>query len=218
MEFTQEMQDVNSIALALYKCRHHVSNIASDTESVHASLQPCNTLFVDLLDTEHHVSLYKQQLEPLRVINQQNLVDAWTSRQLPTVALDHPTRAAQMELYRDYRHALWMINHADQVMPDTYIHDTIDEDEVVVSSQKVTFRCPLTQTLLDHPVTSTCGHTFSKHALLDVFRLARSKRIKCPVCDQSLAVDDLKENAMLEKQVLMYKQRSVVEEDIYTIE
>lgn len=109
-----------------------------------------------------------------------------------------------MDFYEKFRRAIFTEAHdeADEEMPDieALIAGNQDEDEeMVVERAGVSYKCPVSRTWLENPVTSkVCGHSFSYAAILDVFKNKLGHKyntdpIKCPVgaCSKSFYLDDL---------------------------
>lgn len=110
--------------------------------------------------------------------------------------------------------------------------DSLDDTDVQVASESVSIRCPITLQPLKDPVTSSkCKHSFSRHAIEEMFKttedhipfspevqsqinrlrggpratfiasLPKTPRIRCPECSTHLVRSDLLNNPALEKRV-----------------
>lgn len=74
------------------------------------------------------------------------------------------------------------------------------EDDIVVARQVENFKCPLTATWFEDPVTSSdCSHTFSRAAIVELLRASPNGLISCPItgCSKNLSSNVLKPNAGL---------------------
>jgi hypothetical protein len=60
--------------------------------------------------------------------------------------------------------------------------DVDSDEDVAISGEKISIKCPLTLREFVNPITSTkCPHTFEKSAILEMIRLAPSRKVQCPV-------------------------------------
>ncbi len=58
---------------------------------------------------------------------------------------------------------------------------------------QLALKCPLTQQYLEDPVTSGCGHSYSRAAIMQHIRNShRGGGAKCPVCNAAISAGDLK--------------------------
>jgi hypothetical protein len=76
--------------------------------------------------------------------------------------------------------------------------------------------CPITRMELVDPVRSTCGHVFSKDAILGYLRThARARLVDCPVagCPHAISKDTLKVDAKTQQKLANLKKRKRPEEE-----
>lgn len=118
--------------------------------------------------------------------------------------------------YLEFKERLWQVNHPDDNCPPISNNDSDDNDDdevlsegeqdIIVSSIKSNLTCPLTQTLFKDPVTNpTCGHSYSRDAILALSRSGTS--VPCPLngCNRSVIISRLEPNKVLERRI---KQRN----------
>ena len=93
-------------------------------------------------------------------------------------------------------------------------HDSVaDPDaDLLLSQVEVSHKCPLTQKLLEDPVSHrTCKHTYSRQAILDYIhgRAKNGKAARCPVsgCKNKVTEGDLQRNHALQGQLQRQKRR-----------
>ncbi|RUS21921.1 zinc-finger of the MIZ type in Nse subunit-domain-containing protein [Endogone sp. FLAS-F59071] len=108
------------------------------------------------------------------------------------------------------------VHHPNEVMPSLIPRPTDDsEDDIVIGSQRVSLKCPITQTLLVNPVTSKiCKHSFSGAAVTDMINRQGGK-IRCPEsgCEKILTLNDLAPNKGLARKVKRAKDTWQDQED-----
>ncbi|KAL6714281.1 hypothetical protein ACLMJK_007704 [Lecanora helva] len=91
-----------------------------------------------------------------------------------------------------------------------------DDEDIVIESEKISIKCPLTLLPMKDPVTSQkCSHSFEKEAILSMINASDErvggsgrqgandgqKAMKCPVCSVVLTASDLKENPVLVRKI-----------------
>ena len=55
------------------------------------------------------------------------------------------------------------------------------DDDLMIGGEKISLRCPITQTLYSQPVSCTsCKHSYSKDAILQMLR-AHNGSVVCPI-------------------------------------
>ncbi|EKG11470.1 Zinc finger MIZ-type protein [Macrophomina phaseolina MS6] len=104
------------------------------------------------------------------------------------------------------------------------------DDDIVVASERISTKCPLTLQELKDPVTSAkCPHTFERAAISELFRRsnaftggsnargARSgqRTVQCPVggCDKMLTQQDLRQDESLIRKIRRIQKRREEMED-----
>jgi len=112
--------------------------------------------------------------------------------------------------YKEFRQKIWAVDHPNQPLPDEQ-----DEDIVLMNTQgnDNQFICPLTRSELDSPLkNNSCGHVYSKDAILDYMKRSKGKRggkYPCPVagCSAEVTQNSLERDLELERQLRRNKQR-----------
>ncbi|CAK5284240.1 unnamed protein product [Mycena citricolor] len=144
--------------------------------------------------------LYLERVEKLK-----DKYDGKTSRQ----------KYATSDQYMEFKEAIFNAKHSSSAMPP--ITDFIpredgdesdDDDDVVIGGVTQDFRCPLSLTLLEDPMTSTvCHHSFSGAAVRAMFRT--STRLKCPTagCSQSFTLAQCIPDPNLARKVKAFEKR-----------
>lgn len=93
--------------------------------------------------------------------------------------------------------------------PLTEDGDDPEDDEIDVGGAQTDFKCPLTLTLLENPMTSSlCPHSFSGAAIREMLGKARG-RMPCPIagCPQTLTLGDLHADEGLRQRVEQFERR-----------
>jgi len=121
------------------------------------------------------------------------------------------------EDYREFKEAIFQADHKDEAMPPmtTFIEKepgdvSDDDDEIEVGGVTQDYRCPLTLTPLQNPLTSKpCKHSFSGAAIREY--LSRGLK-KCPAagCSKMITLADLKEDKVLERRVKEHTRRAAM--------
>jgi SUMO ligase MMS21 Smc5/6 complex component len=107
--------------------------------------------------------------------------------------------------------------------PDVQEYD----DDIAIESEKTSLKCPITLVTFNDPVTSTkCPHSFEREAILSMIQRSSARvgpgsmqrgrgtrAVQCPCCEQMLAVNDLKQDPILVRQVQRFKARQAREEE-----
>lgn len=121
--------------------------------------------------------------------------------------------------YQQYKEAIWEASH-DEPMPALidFIEpeqgdEENDDDEFTVGGMVTDYKCPITQLLLESPVTSTvCGHSYSKAAVIDYIEGCQNRRERahCPRagCDKALTKSALYDDKELESRARAYRRRT----------
>jgi SUMO ligase MMS21 Smc5/6 complex component len=99
--------------------------------------------------------------------------------------------------------------------------DGMEEDDVQVAFERESFICPLSQSELVNPVTSSvCKHTFSRDPINQYLRQQNHNPV-CPVpgCNRRLQTADLKPNKAIERRVarLQFTQINADDQDDYVV-
>ncbi|KAF9438591.1 Proteasome subunit alpha type-2 [Entomortierella beljakovae] len=120
----------------------------------------------------------------------------------------------------DMRKKVWEVHHGVDAPPTSGKSgpgggddDDDDDMEIVVTADSGThsLMCPITTKFLQDPVTSsTCKHSFSKEAIIQLIQTRGN--MSCPVhgCNRPIAIDMLQSNKALARKVA--RQRAIQEE------
>lgn len=118
--------------------------------------------------------------------------------------------------YVSFRQELWDVHDTppSQRNINKLFSDYVDDDDVVEELARESFKCPLTKQFYEDPVTSSvCQHSFSKAAILDIFKNQMNPTIKCPIpaCSHHFTAKQLKPNEGLAKRAKRDQQREMRE-------
>ncbi|KGB74873.2 hypothetical protein CNBG_0711 [Cryptococcus deuterogattii R265] len=156
-----------------------------------------------------------------------NVNDAFNHLSEPAIkeylAKSQRAKLRKFKEYIEFRSNLWSINHDDACPPvsnflEKDINDEESDDEIDVGGQTQTYRCPITLTLYQNPMTCTkCSHTYSKAAIYDLIDSAKKQRrsAKCPVtgCSVTIEKSDLKPNPSMQKRANEFARRQQDKDD-----
>ncbi|KAF9649385.1 hypothetical protein BDM02DRAFT_1844775 [Thelephora ganbajun] len=129
------------------------------------------------------------------------------------------------EDYKEFKEAIFQADHKDEAMPPmtTFIEkepgDVSDDDDIEIGGVTQDYKCPITLTQLQNPLTSKiCNHSFSGAAIREF--LSRGVK-RCPAtgCNERLTLADLKEDKSLERKVKEHARRAAMraeDEDVDT--
>lgn len=109
--------------------------------------------------------------------------------------------AREYELFRQAIHDAGP--DSSEPMPDMGVFYDDGDEEIVVEQARISYKCPLTRTWFDNPVTSDkCGHSFSHDAIMGVFETSVGNAIKCPIpaCRHHFSRRNLKPNERLARE------------------
>eukprot|EP00123_Amoebidium_parasiticum_P010856 comp20363_c0_seq1/m.25722 comp20363_c0_seq1/g.25722 ORF comp20363_c0_seq1/g.25722 comp20363_c0_seq1/m.25722 type:complete len:246 (-) comp20363_c0_seq1:136-873(-) len=81
-----------------------------------------------------------------------------------------------------------------------------DEDaDIQMGEVQKSYLCPITQKILENPMTNHCGHSYSGDAIMALIKTngKRAKRVKCPFggCRETVTTESLHVDKALEKEV-----------------
>jgi len=99
--------------------------------------------------------------------------------------------------------------------PGAFPNEASDaESEIEVMAERIDLKCPITQALMQDPVTSAkCPHSFEREAILQMIQQSQTttlgepwrrgmpKTIPCPVCGVILTPEDLQRNPVLVRKI-----------------
>ncbi|KAJ2464058.1 hypothetical protein GGI02_005084 [Coemansia sp. RSA 2322] len=124
------------------------------------------------------------------------------------------------EKYRDFRQQVWEVTHEGEAMPALFgdANQEGSDEELVISGARLTYKCPITTTWLNDPVSSkTCKHSFSRDAITDYLRAQRGE-CACPVggCSRRIRAQDLYADRVLERKVARHLRQLEAEESAAT--
>ena len=93
------------------------------------------------------------------------------------------------------------------------IQEDLNDEDILLVSQKESFKCPITQLLLVDPVVSgKCGHAYSKKEIMEL--ISRNRELECPQagCRHFVKASDLKVDSKISRLVAAEKTRLVLEQ------
>ncbi|KAG1136536.1 hypothetical protein G6F37_009897 [Rhizopus arrhizus] len=108
-----------------------------------------------------------------------------------------------------YRQHIWNVKNPDEEMPPLTGEDNTD-DEIVMGRTKLSFKCPITTSWLEQPLTSkTCKHSFTKTAIIQLIQINRGM-VVCPVsgCNKIVKKDILYDDEILADKVKRAKAKA----------
>ncbi|PVU91359.1 hypothetical protein BB561_004426 [Smittium simulii] len=101
--------------------------------------------------------------------------------------------------YKEFKTQVWEITNPGEPMPSIFEED--EDEDIIIASSTVGFKCPLTTMYLVEPMTSKkCNHNYSKSSITEFLRRETKP---CPVtgCGASVSMSDLYENKILDNRV-----------------
>ncbi|CAN6674914.1 hypothetical protein TRVA0_072S00144 [Trichomonascus vanleenenianus] len=122
-------------------------------------------------------------------------------------------QSQQLQNYLRFRTAIHTKGPSrEEDMPDidTFFSDYTADDEMVVEKAKVSYKCPISNSLLVDPVTNPrCNHTFSKASVTDMFKHAGASIVSCPVpaCSAMMHKNEMRANPDMAEAVARYRSR-----------
>lgn len=125
--------------------------------------------------------------------------------------------------YTDFKDKIHRVHHRNEAPPPITLYipreqgDDESDDEVTMAAGKSDkeFKCPLSQTWLQEPVSSTiCSHSYSKRAIM-AYVTQNGGRVACPVqgCVAMLTKQTLRDNPALARMVAESQQGNGDSED-----
>jgi len=167
-----------------------------------------------LIQLEHEQNIQKELLKEMkRQIEHQYLANIHnntaTNNTTENIHIQFNERLAEKQLelsdseitsnqhYRDFRSKIWQVKHSGEPMPEEEENNDEDE-ELVVSTQKESYKCPITMKDLSSPVYSSkkCKHRYSD-AILGYLQGSKP----CPVsgCRTQLTRADVERDKTFER-------------------
>ncbi|CAO3689576.1 unnamed protein product [Rhizopus microsporus] len=122
-----------------------------------------------------------------------------------------------------YREHIWNVKHADIDMPPLTEENNNNDEEIVMGPTKLSFKCPITTSWLEQPMTSrVCKHSFTKSAITQLIRINHGA-VTCPVsgCNKYIRMDILYDDELLADKVKRAKEKAEEESfptEFYDIE
>jgi SUMO ligase MMS21 Smc5/6 complex component len=115
-----------------------------------------------------------------------------------------------------FKRAVWEAGHPDE----PFMLSGDDDIAVMVTNNADNFTCPITRMDLEEPVKNTCGHVYSKAAILHYLKKQRGGQGACPVAGcparvtvQSL-VDDETTKLRMEKAKKKKRKRTETQKEV----
>ncbi|KAJ1645642.1 hypothetical protein LPJ64_002803 [Coemansia asiatica] len=162
-----------------------------------------------LIDTQHKLALENSLITQASAHLDSSTAEATYQRKYENESKKYQNKSeaekyGSSEAYRNFRQQLWDLTHEGEAMPGLFSNGTQDDEEdLVISGARVTYKCPITATWLIEPMTSkVCGHSFSREAILTYIRSQRGSG-PCPMvgCVHRVTAKDLFADSVLERRV-----------------
>ncbi|KAL1925999.1 hypothetical protein VTP01DRAFT_7092 [Rhizomucor pusillus] len=143
----------------------------------------------------------------------------WALHQSRYNAMSDKMKYGSSDYMKDFKQSVWDVNHPNEPMPE---NDGDEDTDIVIGRAKESFKCPITQTWLEEPVTSkSCKHTFSKRAIITYIQ-RRGARAECPIpgCSAMLTVRILENDPLVERKVIRAKAQEKTDnvDDYYDVD
>ncbi|RDX53325.1 hypothetical protein OH76DRAFT_1399223 [Lentinus brumalis] len=205
----------------------------TEGEKGEKALTTVDCLMRELLDTEQELNSHEQALDDIynrisrgdeivgvtdvyeKLVKEKlNAYNSKTSRQ----------KYAKSDPYQKFKQAIYEVHHPDTAMPpvvdlipreDGDVSDD-DDDEVQIGGVTQDYKCPLTLTILDDPLTSKqCGHSYSAFAIKEYLGPNRTKSKECPAtgCHKLICLNDLQEDKDLARRAKEAARRERAREE-----
>lgn len=110
----------------------------------------------------------------------------------------------------ELKRAIWEAAHPNE----PFVLGGDDDLAVISAGTEDNLICPIMRMELVEPVRNTCGHVYSKDAVLDYLKRNRH-RANCPVagCPQQISQNSLKADTNMQRKLANAKKRKRVEHD-----
>lgn len=126
------------------------------------------------------------------------------------------SEASVENAYKLFRQEIFYVTHpGDEELHNInqfYSDYDEEEEEMTVAQERVSYKCPLSGTYFEDPVTSqVCNHTFSKQAIFAI--TPRRGTITCPIpgCQHSFGQGDLVPNEDIARRTKARRDRELAE-------
>eukprot|EP00466_Bigelowiella_natans_P002230 jgi/Bigna1/82535/fgenesh1_pg.93_\ len=107
------------------------------------------------------------------------------------------------ENIKKFKREIWEVNHQGEPMPGD------DDEDLVAVDMKRNFKCPITKDTLENPVKNqTCGHIYSREAIMTLLKGKQKYKCPCAGCSQYVTVAGLVRDKKIEKEL-----RAFIEEE-----
>ncbi|KAJ2081848.1 hypothetical protein H4R24_002055 [Coemansia sp. RSA 988] len=175
-----------------------------------------------LIDAQHRLEVERALVTRLATqldseTAENEYMTAWKKNINKYEKMSESSKYGKNDMYREFRQQIWDVKHEGEPMPNLFDGeqggDDSDED-LVIAGARVNYRCPVTATWLDDPVTSkVCKHSFSRESILDYIR-AHGGNCACPVdgCSNRIKPQDLYADKVLERNVSRHLRQLESEE------
>ncbi|ORE05137.1 hypothetical protein BCV72DRAFT_250781 [Rhizopus microsporus var. microsporus] len=176
---------------------------------------------------QNNITLHCKEREELDQTNQNDVLTMYDA-ELSKLDNEYNNRSEKdkyltNDRYILYREHIWNVKHADIDMPPLTEENNNDDEEIVMGPTKLSFKCPITTSWLEQPMTSrVCKHSFTKSAITQLIRINHGA-VTCPVsgCNKYIRMDILYDDELLADKVKRAKEKAEEESfptEFYDIE
>ncbi|KAJ2336393.1 hypothetical protein GGI00_000857 [Coemansia sp. RSA 2681] len=219
--------DMYGIKEVIEKIIHACTVTATDLEEIDEtdSVSEVDQSLRQLLDAQHRLEVEEKLLASLCSSSENadpetEYVRGWEKSERQYSALSDAAKYGANEKYREFRQQVWDVKHDGEAMPPLFgeAGGEASDEELVIAGARMTYKCPITTTWLNDPVTSkTCKHSYTKQAIMDYLKAQRGE-CACPVggCSRRVRAADLFEDKVLERKIARHLRQLEAEESAAT--
>ncbi|KAJ7601027.1 zinc-finger of the MIZ type in Nse subunit-domain-containing protein [Mycena floridula] len=195
----------------------------ADGDQVQKGLIELENIVKELIDVEVEMKFNQQTIDEIyqKVAQEEEISDA-----IPRYITGS---AARMDLYKTkttrqkyakndafktFKETVFEATNKGNIPPITDLipkepgDESDSDDELEMGGITQDYKCPITLTVLHDPLTSSvCQHSFSKAALMEMFKGGGSKKCPAAGCTKSFKFSDCKPNKELVKRIKHWERR-----------
>ncbi|CEG70983.1 hypothetical protein RMATCC62417_06785 [Rhizopus microsporus] len=231
-KFTAIYDDLDSLAQLIRRGQNNITLHCKEREELDQTNQEMDMHMRKLLDLETTLNSTKTAIEkiPNDIMRGERVNDALAMYDAELSKLDNEynnksekDKYLTNDRYVLYREHIWNVKHADIDMPPLTEENNNNDEEIVMGPTKLSFRCPITTSWLEQPMTSrVCKHSFTKSAITQLIRINHGA-VTCPVsgCNKYIRMDILYDDELLADKVKRAKEKAEEESfptEFYDIE
>ncbi|KAI9251985.1 zinc-finger of the MIZ type in Nse subunit-domain-containing protein [Sporodiniella umbellata] len=183
-----------------------------NNSKINAVSDNLNNLIQLIKRGENFITLHSFDCEELHQSDKKSAVNIFNAEvdRLETEYNDKTEREKYLtnSRYAAYRQFIWNANNPEEEMPPLTTDENAD-DEVVMSRTKLSFKCPITTSWLEAPMTSKlCKHSYTKTAIVQLLN-NHNGSVRCPLsgCDKIVRMNILFNDEMLENKVRRAREK-----------